>query len=100
MRREPNAWAGSFTEWWRLLKKSLSASHGLRMVAERVQTLDVIMLYVTGGRERTARQLREFVEGSGFRYATGIETAGPLRIVEATAAEKRGRIIRSSGKPG
>ncbi len=52
----------------------------------RAQTLDVLMLYVTGGRERTARQFRELFERTGLRYGDVIETAGPLRIVEATAA--------------
>ena len=52
----------------------------------RAQILDVIMLYVTGGRERTASQFRELFERAGFRYDDVIETPGPLRIVEATAA--------------
>ena len=52
----------------------------------RARTLDVVMLYVTGGRERTARQFRELFERAGFRYGRVIATAGPLGIVEATAA--------------
>lgn len=52
----------------------------------RAQTLDVIMLYVTGGRERTTSQFRDLFERAGFRYGDVIRTAGPLRIVEATAA--------------
>ena len=52
----------------------------------RARTLDVLMLYVTGGRERTASQFRELFERAGFRYGDVLETAGPLRIVEATAA--------------
>lgn len=50
----------------------------------RGQTLDVIMLAVTGGRERTASQLSELFNRAGFTDGTVVETAGPLRIVEAT----------------
>jgi C-methyltransferase len=51
----------------------------------RSQTLDVIMLSVTGGRERTVSQLGELLDGAGFRLAGLTETAGPMRIVEGTA---------------
>lgn len=51
----------------------------------RVHTLDVIMLAVTGGRERTASQLRELLGSAGFRVSTIIETSGAMRIVEAIA---------------
>jgi C-methyltransferase len=51
----------------------------------RGRTLDVIMLAVTGGRERTASELNELFEGAGWSDATVVETAGPLRIAEATA---------------
>jgi C-methyltransferase len=51
----------------------------------RGRTLDVIMLAVTGGRERTPSQLSGLFGRSGFSEGTVIETAGPLRIVEATA---------------
>lgn len=50
-----------------------------------VQTLDVIMLCVTGGRERTAKQLGELFDSAGFRLSNVLETRGPLRIVEAIA---------------
>ena len=53
-------------------------------VDQRGHILDVIMLAVTGGRERTASQLNELFNRAGFRDGTVIETAGPLRIVEAT----------------
>ncbi len=52
----------------------------------RGRTLDVIMLAVTGGCERTAAQFERLLDGAGFRDTTVIETPGPLRIVEATAA--------------
>jgi C-methyltransferase len=49
----------------------------------RGHTLDVIMLAVTGGRERTATQFSELLTQAGFGDAFVTETAGPLRIVEA-----------------
>ena len=51
----------------------------------RGHTLDVIMLAVTGGRERTGSQLGGLLEAAGFADSTVIDTAGPLRIVEAVA---------------
>ena len=51
----------------------------------RSQTLDVIMLSVTGGRERTVSQLDKLFADSGFRLAGVTETAGAMRIVEGTA---------------
>jgi C-methyltransferase len=49
----------------------------------RGQTLDVIMLAVTGGRERTADELADLLEAAGLQLERVIETAGPLRIAEA-----------------
>ena len=49
------------------------------------RTLDVIMLAVTGGRERTLTQLNRLFERAGFSDGIVTETASPLRIVEATA---------------
>jgi len=51
----------------------------------RVQTLDVLMLAVTGGRERSPSQLSKLLESAGLRPNTVIETSGAMRIVEATA---------------
>lgn len=51
----------------------------------RGRTLDVIMLAVTGGRERTARQLNVLLRAAGLSPTRVIDTAGPLRIAEATA---------------
>ena len=50
-----------------------------------VQTLDIIMLCVTGGRERTAKQLGALLDSAGFRLSNVIQTSGALRIVEAAA---------------
>ena len=58
---------------------------GVAQSDPRGHTLDVIMLAVTGGRERTPDQLGELLESAGFGHSTVIETAGPLRIVEAVA---------------
>jgi C-methyltransferase len=49
----------------------------------RAQTLDIMMLSVTGGRERTASQLSELFDRASFHIGTVTETAGPMRIVEA-----------------
>jgi C-methyltransferase len=46
-------------------------------------TLDVVMLAVTGGRERTSSQLGELFTRAGLQTGATVETAGPLRIVEA-----------------
>ncbi len=51
----------------------------------RGHTLDVIMLAVTGGRERTGSHLGGLLEAAGFVNSSVIDTAGPLRIVEAVA---------------
>ncbi len=51
----------------------------------RGHTLDVIMLAVTGGRERTGAELGKLLEGAGFAPSAVIDTAGPLRIVEGIA---------------
>lgn len=47
--------------------------------------LDVIMLAVTGGRERTAPELDDLFAQAGFSAGTVIETGGRVRIVETTA---------------
>lgn len=51
----------------------------------RGRTLDVVMLAVTGGRERTASQFSRLLASAGYGGTSIIETAGPLRIVEAVA---------------
>jgi C-methyltransferase len=52
----------------------------------RAYTLDVIMLAVTGGRERTANQLSALFDRAGFRLDKVIDTTSPMRIVEARLA--------------
>jgi len=51
----------------------------------RGRMLDVIMLAISGGRERTARELDELFQSAGFGKTTLIETTGALRMVETTA---------------
>lgn len=50
----------------------------------RVRTADVIMLAVTGGRERTPAELDALLSAAGFRLNRVIDTPSPMRIVEAT----------------
>lgn len=49
----------------------------------RGHTLDVIMLTVTGGRERTGDEFAQLLHSAGFTSSTVIDTGGPLRIVDA-----------------
>lgn len=50
-----------------------------------VRTLDVIMLAITGGRERTSAELHRLLASAGFRSIDTLPTPSPLRIVEAVA---------------
>lgn len=52
---------------------------------EAGQNLDVLMLAVTGGRERTTAEFDELFAQTGFSRGTVSDVAGRLRIVEATA---------------
>jgi hypothetical protein len=47
------------------------------------KTLDVIMLAVPGGRERTADEYGELLAGAGLRLERVVPTASPVSIVEA-----------------
>ena len=51
----------------------------------RGRMLDVIMLAISGGRERTASQLGDLFRNSGFTSGTVIETGGALRMIQTTA---------------
>lgn len=50
-----------------------------------VRTLDVIMLAITGGRERTSAEFEHLLTSVGFRATGTLSTPSPLRIVEAVA---------------
>ena len=54
-------------------------------VDPRIYSLDVLMLAVSGGRERTARELGDLLHGADFRADRVVETASTMRIVEAVA---------------
>lgn len=47
--------------------------------------LDLQMLVVTGGRERTETQFRELLAAAGFRVTNVIQTAAPECVIEAAA---------------
>ena len=49
----------------------------------RVQTLDVVMLAFTGGRERSPDQLEKLLDSADLRLNKIIETTGPMSIIEA-----------------
>ena len=53
---------------------------------ERADALDIVMLTITGGRERTVGQLRRFMQQSGFEFTGVIETPGPMTIIQGSAA--------------
>lgn len=54
----------------------------------RGHILDVIMLAVTGGRERTPADLERLLRRAGLATRRVIETDGPLRLVEAIRAHE------------
>lgn len=47
------------------------------------KVMDVNMLVMTGGRERTAEEYADLFEKTGFRFSRVIPTESPLQIVEA-----------------
>jgi C-methyltransferase len=49
----------------------------------RVQTLDVVMLAFTGGRERSPDQLEKLLDSADLQLSRIIETTGPMSIIEA-----------------
>ncbi len=50
------------------------------------KTLDIIMLAVTGGRERTPSEYTALLESAGFRFERVVPTRSQYSIVEATVA--------------
>lgn len=50
------------------------------------KTLDIIMLTVTGGRERTLTDFAELFRRSGFQMVAAVPTAGSMTVVEARVA--------------
>jgi len=49
------------------------------------QTIDLVMLAVTGGRERTRREYERLLEASGFKLERVLETETRFVVVEAAA---------------
>lgn len=54
--------------------------------ANQIKYIDVVMLAVTGGLERTELQYAGLFEAAGLRLDRVIETRGPISILEASAA--------------
>lgn len=52
----------------------------------RVNTLDVLMLAIPGGRERSAAELETLFVASGFKLNAVVQTAGAMKLVEGVAA--------------
>ena len=50
------------------------------------KTLDVVMLAITGGRERTAPEYQALIEAAGFRFSRVIQTRSQHSIIEAVVA--------------
>ncbi|MCU1287140.1 MAG: O-methyltransferase [Acidobacteriales bacterium] len=48
--------------------------------------LDIVMLVVTGGRERTRQQYEKLLQSSGFKLQRIVGTKSPCSIVEATVS--------------
>ncbi|MDX6459756.1 MAG: hypothetical protein QOE55_3453 [Acidobacteriaceae bacterium] len=57
--------------------------------------LDLLMLAITGGRERTGKEYRELLFAAGFELEEVVPTAGPLSILIAEASER----VRSRALP-
>lgn len=47
--------------------------------------LDMLMLAMSGGRERTVKEYAELLEKAGFRLKRVVPTASPASVIEATA---------------
>lgn len=52
----------------------------------QIKYIDVVMLAVTGGLERTEAQYESLFSAAGLRLDRVIETQGPISIIEASAA--------------
>jgi hypothetical protein len=48
--------------------------------------IDLIMLVMNGGRERTADEFERLLDAAGFRLTDIVRTASPLSVIEATPA--------------
>jgi hypothetical protein len=50
------------------------------------KVLDILMLIITGGRERTEHEYRRLLEAAGFRLDRVVSTAGPVSIIVGVPA--------------
>jgi SAM-dependent methyltransferase len=53
---------------------------------DRIKSIDVVMLVVTGGLERTEAQYASLFDAAGLRLERVIQTRGPISILEASPA--------------
>jgi hypothetical protein len=49
--------------------------------AHHAKVLDIVMLTLTGGRERTRRQYETLFDAAGFRLDRVVATAGPISVL-------------------
>ena len=52
----------------------------------QIKSIDVVMLAVTGGLERTEEQYAKLFEAAGLKFERVLPTKAPISIVEASAA--------------
>jgi hypothetical protein len=50
------------------------------------KTLDIVMLAVTGGRERTSSEYAALLAAAGFRFERVVPTASAYSVLEAVVA--------------
>jgi hypothetical protein len=50
------------------------------------KVLDIVMLIITGGRERTQREYEALLAGGGWRLDRVVPTASPVSVIVAKAA--------------
>jgi hypothetical protein len=65
-----------------LVIEYIAPEDGLGLVC---QTLDVLMLAVTGGHQRSAGQFNALLRAAGFEPSRTVRTEGPIAAVEAVA---------------
>ncbi len=53
---------------------------------DQIKSIDVVMLAVTGGLERTEAQYASLFDAAGLRLERVIQTRGPISIIEASAS--------------
>jgi hypothetical protein len=64
-----------------------------------IKAIDVVMLAVTGGLERTEAQYASLFDAAGLRLERVIQTRGPISILEASNCSPRSRLPSSTDQP-